>query len=170
MITKLTTLCAAAALLIPASAFAQDAIAVALGASFEQVTVVSTTSSTGAHTGTVVIPSQDFSATGTSTGPFWPYPVSNVVLNGATDGANATYSGTSSSSGATTSTENVLASISVAAAFGEHAVASAGANRHGTTGANSGSSMTRGKVLAASTSVGGGASGSFTSQVLVNGQ
>lgn len=151
-------------MLLPASAFAQDAIAVALGAAFMPVEVTTTSNWTAADVD-VYIPAVGTTGTGSVSIPFvGTIPITNVT--GTTTGQTVTISGATGSS--TTTTQNIeLVSISVAAAAGQHAAASATANAKGATGANSGASMRDIAVLRAETNpVGGGQS--FTSQVLVN--
>lgn len=145
---SLKALCAAAVLVAPGAASA-EAVAVALGASFKQVDI--TTQVNGSFEGTVDIPA--LVVTG-NTNPFTiPFvgPVS-IGVTGETAADQGTVSGSYEST--TTSSSNELASISVAAAAGRNAVASAVANRHGSTGANSGASDSRSVRIAAEVDAG----------------
>lgn len=163
---RLKALCAASLLIIPGSSFAADAYAVALGASFKQVAM--TTKITSTHEGTVSIPAIVFNADGTSIhSTFLGDVVADVVLSGSTTPGDATYSDNHELT--IVEDRNVLSSISVAAAAGKHAVASATANGKGASAANSGASGLSMAVLSAETTP-KGAGNSFTSAVNASNQ
>ncbi|MEG3663248.1 hypothetical protein [Celeribacter halophilus] len=158
MTYKITALSAVAALLIPASVLAQDAVAVAMGASFTTVSMTETFTTDDVD---ITIPGQDLQdGTGSITIPYvGSFPLTNVT--GHTDDQVVTVPGQDTT---ITTDERVLSSISVAAASGDYAAASSTANS-AATGANSGSSMVPGTVITATTEPTPG--GAFTSSVMV---
>jgi len=158
MTYKLTALSAVAALLIPASVLAQDAVAVAMGASFTTVSMTDTFTTDDVD---ITIPGQDLQdGTGSITIPYvGSFPLTNVT--GHTDDQVVTVPGQDTT---ITTDERVLSSISVAAASGDYAVASATANA-AATGANSGASMVPGTTLVATTEPTRG--GAFSSTVMI---
>lgn len=158
---KIKALIAVAALVAPGVASA-DAVAVALGASFQQVEV--TTEYSGSFSGTaegdVVIPGYVFS--GDTDHTFAHDHDFTVTIPEQT--VTATLPVTGTIDGSVTTSRNELASISVAAAAGRNAVASAVANRHGSTGANSGASDSRSVRLSAEVDAGWGG---YSSEVYI---
>ncbi|PZX03809.1 hypothetical protein [Celeribacter halophilus] len=156
MTYKITALSAVAALLIPASVLAQDAVAVAMGASFTTVSMTETFTTDDVD---ITIPGQDLQdGTAFITTPFGPV---SLPVTGHTDDQVVTVPGQDTT---ITTDERVLSSISVAAASGDYAAASSTANS-AATGANSGSSMVPGTVITATTEPTPG--GAFTSSVMV---
>lgn len=148
----------------PVVAFAdpvsQDAVAVALGASFEPVTMVNTVSLDGL-TGTVEIPALNVS--GQTTG-YWH---GGIPVRGSTTPSQAGVTFENVPGTAQTTTME-LTSISVAAAAGTHAVASAVSDSNGRTAANSGASIDSDARLSAETESTRG--NSYASEVLVGSQ
>lgn len=143
----LKVIAAAAFTLAPAVASA-DAIAVAMGAQFQHVQ--RTTTFTTSHEGTITIPELAVNSSGqisfTVLGRTVDIPVNNLV--GSTTAAEGTYNGSTTHSVKATRAE--LTSVSVAAAAGRSAVASASTNAWGSTTANAGASDARGATLTAS--------------------
>lgn len=149
MTTIYKALLAAAILAVPAAAFAappqqnrDPAIAVSLGASFQPV--ASTTTITGDWEGEVDIPALDVNV---NSYYFDWQTWSWVQHTGTTAPVLAPVSGTVDLT--ITNTRMELASISFAAASGKAAIASAVANRHGSTGASAGASVEDNAVLKA---------------------
>lgn len=147
--------------LIPAGAFAQEngqsAVAVALGASFQPVEMTNSVTLDDLS-GTVVIPALDVAGRNN----VWPYlPVSGSTTETTAD---VTFDNVPATE---TSTSMQLTSVSVAAAAGNQAVASAVSNSNGRTGANSGASMDAGARLSAEVETTRG--GNYASEVLVGG-
>lgn len=157
MTYKITALSAVAALLIPASVLAQDAVAVAMGASFTTVSMTETFTTDDVD---ITIPGQDLQdGTGSVTILGTDIPLTSVT--GHTEDQVVTVPGQDTT---ITTDERVLSSISVAAASGDYAAASSTANS-AATGANSGSSMVPGTVITATIEPTPG--GAFTSSVMV---
>ena len=156
MTYKITALSAVAALLIPASVLAQDAVAVAMGASFTTVSMTETFTTDDVD---ITIPGQALQdGTALISTPFGPVL---LPVTGHTEDQVVTVQGQDTT---ITTDERVLSSISVAAASGDYAAASSTANS-AATGANSGSSMVPGTVITATTEPTPG--GAFTSSVMV---
>lgn len=144
----LKVIAAAAFTLAPAVASA-DAIAVAMGAQFQHVQ--RTTTFTTTHEGAITIPELTVESNGNvgvDLGWLGTYDVSVTGLMGSTEPAEGTYSGSTTHS--ITATRAELTSVSVAAAAGRSAVASASTNAWGSTTANAGASDARGASLTAS--------------------
>ena len=157
MTYKITALSAVAALLIPASVLAQDAVAVAMGASFTTVSMTETFTTDDVD---ITIPGQDLQD-GTGSVTIFGTDISLTSVTGHTEDQVVTVPGQDTT---ITTDERVLSSISVAAASGDYAAASSTANS-AATGANSGSSMVPGTVITATTEPTPG--GAFTSSVMV---
>jgi hypothetical protein len=157
MTYKITALSAVAALLIPASVLAQDAVAVAMGASFTTVSMTETFTTDDVD---ITIPGQDLQD-GTGSVTIFGHDIQLTSVTGHTEDQVVTVPGQDTT---ITTDERVLSSISVAAASGDYAAASSTANS-AATGANSGSSMVPGTVITATTEPTPG--GAFTSSVMV---
>lgn len=158
---KIKALIAVAALVAPGVASA-DAVAVALGASFQQVEVTTEYSGSfeGTAAGNVTIPGGVYS--GETGETLWHDHDFSVTIPDQDVAVSLPVEGTYS--GSVTTSRNELASISVAAAAGRNAVASAVANRHGSTGANSGASDSRSVRLSAEVDAGWGG---YSSEVYI---
>ena len=137
-----------------------DAIAVAMGAQFQHTAYTLTFDAT--HSGSVEIPAQSVSGNIYSPGYIFN-PVVTGTFSGTTQGATATYGGESHVEYTVVRPE--LTSISIAAAAGRSAVASAATNARGSTTANAGASEARGAVLNASSE--SDRRGSYSSEVNV---
>ena len=166
MNNSIKSIIAAIAICAPASAFAQDAVAVALGASFQPVDTTSTfTITTDGFD--VVIPGQAVE-NGQATANLPIIGGVSIPVTGNVPGQTVTVEGTTGTV-ITETSEMELVAISVAAASGVNAAASAAANSEGATAANAGATMRRTTpVLASSDATAGGSA--YTSQVLVGQQ